>query len=996
MRKRLTIAVITAAFIISASAQQPTGTPNGTAFLQRGTAMLADKNFVGASDQLSVAEELDINLSQHEIAAFRNAISQLKSGNPHAKEKLEQFIERYPASPLRAHARIAIADCSYDAGKWLDALDIYNNINTDVLDPESTNRMLYHRGFCRLIAEDFDGASADYARISSSGKYADRARFFRGYIAYCKKDYDTALQLFKNVTQGQDGPTRMTDFYLSQIYYEKGDYNLASTTACRALETENIPDSFIAEAERVAGESAYHLNDDANAISHLRKYSKLTESPLPSALYILGISEYRNGKYAEAISTLTPVAKEDNAIGQSANLFIGQSSAKLGNYTAAVLAFDNAGRMTFDDNVRETALYNYAVAKAEGGKIPFGSSVQAFEVFLKQYPESRYAAEVEEYIITGYMTDNNYDAALRSIDAIRNPSQNILRAKQQVLYTIGTKELAKGDVTGSLNRFRQAKALGNINNDVYGELDLWIAEASYKGKSYSGAADSYKEYLRNNPRSANSASAYYGLGYAQFGKKDFSSAYGAFESFLAKPGKASANMRADAMNRMGDCRYYNGEFDQAAALYDRAYNTNPSTGDYALFQKAMMKGLRRQHSEKISGMNDMMRQFPTSSLIPQALLEIGDSYNETGNTQNVISTYWELYSRYPETSQGRQGELLLAITYLNNNRRDDAAETYRNLIRRYPTSDEAKVASDDLKRIYAEQGTLPDYIAFMKSVPNSPEINPSEIDRLTFESAEKNYAANGNISAINKYLEDYPKGENRAAALMYSAEYLQKSGKPSESLKQTETLISEYPHWQNIDDALLLKASAETDLDMLPAALATYERLEGSASSPLATNKARLGIMKTARDLGEGDKALAAADKLLSSSALESGEREEILFSRGVALEMTGRNDDAIGQWKDLTDNTDNLYGAKASFYLANHYYNNGDLKNARKYAEKLINANTPHNYWLARTFILLSDINRAEGNTFEADEYLKSLKENYPGSEADIFTMIEQRLTNL
>ncbi len=68
-------------------------------------------------------------------------------------------------------------------------------------------------------------------------------------------------------------------------------------------------------------------------------------------------------------------------------------------------------------------------------------------------------------------------------------------------------------------------------------------------------------------------------------------------------------------------------------------------------------------------------------------------------------------------------------------------------------------------------------------------------------------------------------------------------------------------------------------------------------------------------------------------------------------------------------------------------------MKKSREAVERLVNANPPHIYWLARGFILLSDINRNEGNTFEADEYLKSLRENYPGTEPDIFLMIDQRL---
>ena len=61
--------------------------------------------------------------------------------------------------------------------------------------------------------------------------------------------------------------------------------------------------------------------------------------------------------------------------------------------------------------------------------------------------------------------------------------------------------------------------------------------------------------------------------------------------------------------------------------------------------------------------------------------------------------------------------------------------------------------------------------------------------------------------------------------------------------------------------------------------------------------------------------------------------------------------------------------------------------------ADKLINAGTSHNYWLARAFIVLSDALRRQGKVFEADEYLKSLRNNYPGADDDIQQMVSERL---
>jgi hypothetical protein len=55
----------------------------------------------------------------------------------------------------------------------------------------------------------------------------------------------------------------------------------------------------------------------------------------------------------------------------------------------------------------------------------------------------------------------------------------------------------------------------------------------------------------------------------------------------------------------------------------------------------------------------------------------------------------------------------------------------------------------------------------------------------------------------------------------------------------------------------------------------------------------------------------------------------------------------------------------------------------------------TPHQYWMARALIVLSDTYRAKGDSFQARQYLESLKSNYQGDESDILQMINERLNN-
>ncbi|WP_373809670.1 tetratricopeptide repeat protein, partial [Porphyromonas loveana] len=65
----------------------------------------------------------------------------------------------------------------------------------------------------------------------------------------------------------------------------------------------------------------------------------------------------------------------------------------------------------------------------------------------------------------------------------------------------------------------------------------------------------------------------------------------------------------------------------------------------------------------------------------------------------------------------------------------------------------------------------------------------------------------------------------------------------------------------------------------------------------------------------------------------------------------------------------------------------------AKAILEKFIAKSTPHQYWLARGFILLSDVYRKEGDTFTARQYLESLLNNYPNHDDDIHEMIADRL---
>ena len=85
---------------------------------------------------------------------------------------------------------------------------------------------------------------------------------------------------------------------------------------------------------------------------------------------------------------------------------------------------------------------------------------------------------------------------------------------------------------------------------------------------------------------------------------------------------------------------------------------------------------------------------------------------------------------------------------------------------------------------------------------------------------------------------------------------------------------------------------------------------------------------------------------------------------------------------------------AKAPVVEAQQLFNAGQYQEAEQLLNKAIDEGIGKPYWLARAFVLLSDIYRAEGRMVEAKQTLESLKANYK-EEDDIQGMIKSRIDN-
>lgn len=872
-----------------------------------------------------------------------------------AQQAFEAFAAEYPGSPLRSVAALRIADCLYARGEYADALVAYRRVDTTALTADQAAQLHYRLACSAVETGNVELADEQFGLAQSSPLFASAARFEQGVLAYGRGDYGRAQELFKSVDTSRR-PGDMAPYYLAAIDLVNGDYRQAAATARSMQTSPALTEAQKADMYRVAGEALFHLSSSSEAMSQLRTYLEAVDEPAPQACYAAGILEYNEGNYARAVELLNRATDApDHAVAQSAYLYIGQALHHRGDDAAAILAFDKA--LKIDDGnsaVREAAYYNYAVALSNGGTVPFASSDRVFEDFLRLYPSGVYSDRVRSYLAERYIADKDYDRALERLQGMKNPDRRTRRALQRVLYLMGADRFSRGQYDEAATLLNRAGEYSNADADMAAEVTVMQAGVEAARGNHTAAADLYRKYLSGKGNRPNATAAAYGLGYALMAADDMAGARQAFTKIENNTG-LSDRQKADVLNRLADIAYSDRRFEEAASLYRRAYLAAPAQGDYPAFQGARMLGFARNYPDKLARIDAFVKEFPSSPLVPDAMLERTQALISLGRNDEAVETYYRLTSGYGGTAQGRRGYLEMAMTLLEMNRTDEAMKAYRDVISLYPTSDEARQASHLLKNIYSEQDRAQEYLSFMKSVDNAPEVSRADTERLTYQAAVSDFEKNGNTAGLEKYLEAFPDAPNAPAAI-------------------------------------LAIADARYKADRLPEAFELYSQAQGKVADGTALTEARLGAMRSARDMGDLEVASSIAGEIINSSAPQAVVAEAS-YTLGMAREAAGDTDGAIGVWETQAHDTANLYGMKCAVSAAEAMLESGDTDGALEAARAVTASGSTHRYWVARAFIVLSDAYRKAGKDFEAREYLEALRQNYPGDEADIFSMIESRL---
>ncbi len=911
-----------------------------------GKELFSLKNYSGCIDKLEAYKQHSTDADLIQEADYMLVYSAYEQGRPNAVELLKDYLDVYPASRHVDEVNFLIGSAHFGRGEYQKAIFWFNESNIDMLSSEQQEAYCFRLAYSFLQTGDMERAYGYFARIEQIGtRYREASTYYVAYINYATGKYNNALVEFTRLKDLPDYKERSL-YYITQIYFIQNKYEKVISEGKELL--ASYPDSENnSEVYRIMGNAYYHLENENQAINMLSKYVSSTSDPLRGDLYILGVCYYNKGNYSSTVNALGRTVRENDALSQNAYLYLGQSYLKLKDKNNARMAFEAAATSSFDKQVKEAAMYNYALLIHETAFTGFGESVTIFEEFLNDFPNSKYADKVNDYLVEVYLTTKNYQAALNSIDKIKHPSTKILEAKQDILFQLGTQAFTNMELDKSVDFFSRAISLGAYNLESRNDAYFWRGESYYRQGEYNKAISDYRTYL-NNTRQRNTdmyALAHYNLGYSYFKLKEYGEALNRFRQYVNLESNQQAPAYADAYNRIGDCLFHNRQFAMAEENYTRAAQLQPSAGDYSVYQKGFLLGLQKDYKGKISVMDRLIREFPESQYVDDALFEKGRSYVLLDNNQAAAASFEQLMRDFPQSSLARKAGVQLGLIYFNDNQPEKAAEAYKSVISNYPGSEEAKVALQDLKSVYIELNDINSFAAYANTLGGNVRFEVSEQDSLTYLAAEKLFMRGDNEGArrsLTNYLQTFPQGAFSSNANFYLAS-IAFAKKDLEEAKRLFSLVLESGDTKFREESWARKAEIEYLDKDYASAMESFKHLQTVAENPENKEAAKLGLMRCAELTGQPQEALLAANDLLKEPKLSPEIMSEARYVRAKAYISLKQENKALADLKEISKDTRTIHGAEAKYLLAQLYYDNKDDKNAETVLMNFIENGTPH-----------------------------------------------------
>jgi TolA-binding protein len=957
---------------------------------QDGLELFNEKNYVSARLRFEEiykvhhqpGDNFDLVLMQN--LEFYIAACASEVNDKDAETLLLNYFKKYHETDKRRLIYFYLGKYYFTNKNYKESSDWFSKVKTDDLSESQLIEYKFDLAYSYFIKKKFDEAKPLFREIKDNKeKYYYPSNYYYAFICFYQKEYTEARKSFKAIEDSKMYSS-VIPYYLSQIYFLNKEYD---TTVAYLKANMDRPDILYKdEMNHLLGEAYFQQSDYKSAEPLIEDFVNKNNKVRKEDIYELGFCQYQNKEYEKAITNLVQMNLLNEKMGQNSTYALADCYLHTSQKDKARSAFQSASTMDFDNEIKQTSLFQYAKLSYE---LNYSTdAITALESYLKANPNGRYVDESNEILANTLIKTKNYERAYKVMESLPAFTPVMKEAYQKVTYYRAVeifndkKYEACIDLCDKSLKFPVLQDMAALACYLRGECYYQLQDYDKAIENYDLFNRAMKPYMEEKLDISEFRSEY-NIGYCYFKKKDYRAARYHFKSAIDKMADTKDNRGkqafvADLYMRLAECYFVTKEYSNALATYDKVVSKSWDGAEYALFQKAVVLGLMNRNEEKIATLNILMDQYPHSIYIDQALYEKAETYIEMDNSNAAISAYNDVVSKYPTSSLAPRSLLRIALALYNQNKKDEALDYYKSVVKKYPQTSESKRAISAIKDLSLELGRPDEYAAYTSS--------ETEKDSLTYQAAELPYANGDCIKAVplfQSYYTKFPNGLFINESHFYRAECLLKNKAYPDAFGDYQAIITN--RYAKFYERSLLNASgiAFYELRDTQKAYELYTKLYEASSNTANTYTATLGVMKTAYQLEKYIDATAYADKILSNTASKEGDIYEALYIKAKSAYAQGQNDIAFLNFNRLSLSTVSERAAESKYMVAKLLYDKQEYKASLDTCFKLKSRFDSYAYWVVKAFILISDDYKAMDNSFQAKATLESIIENYKGDQS-------------
>ena len=904
-------------------------------------------------------------------------VCQLKLKHQVAEKEARRYVDVVANEPRRQLMSYHLAKYYFLQDDFSNAINYYERTGLDNISNEEIADVKFEKAYCYFNLKNFDQAKPLFEEVTqlNDNKYFIPANYYYGFLCYKDKEYNKALSAFRLVETVEEYKG-VVPYYIAEILYFEGKRDEALRYGESVLARGgNLV--YQREMNLLIGQLYFEKKNFVKALPLLEAYVNSSDKVDKEILYELSFCYYNANNLPKAIEGFKQLSNEKDSMGQNSMYLLGDCYLRNNQKENARNAFQYCAYNNSNATQQKVSRFIYAKLSYELGYQDV--ALNEMKKYLNDYPNSEYDTEAKEILVSLLANTNNFREALELYESFGKPTPSMRKVYPKILYGRAVEFINDQQLTKADELLNQVLADANVGS-ITPYANFWKGEIAYRNNKYDEAIRYLSLYVQNNAPTqgeANPTAAKYNLGYSLLKKENYSKALAFFEQITKIVSVTSPAIEQDAYLRSADCYFMLKEYAKANALYDNVINNALAQGDYALFQKAMIAGVKNS-SERIKILNTLTRQYPTSYLVPDVNMEIANTYMEDEKFRDAIPYLDKILVDANAVNLYPKAYLKLGLCYYNIDKNKEALNNYQSLIRNYPQSTEADDALDNIKNIYIEEGRPNEYVELMRK--NGKNISVTEADSLTYTAALLKYNSNDCVNAINRftnYLNQFPTGSYALEANFFISECFLNN-------KDWSNALVGYTYVNNKGYSRYFeKATAEAaqinyfELKNYVEAKRFFQSLNTGATTQENKLAALRGLVRCNYLLKDYAQANEGAKELLTKKGISTDDKSIAYLVLGKSQQINNDYAAAIASFKSCATINKTAWGAEARYEIANCQFTQNNLTAAEKAALAAIKETGSYDLWVTKSYILLGDVFLQKKDYFNAKATYESVAKN-------------------